>query len=509
MSTTNAAYGNGGEPSRPAGPGAADGERGRDPRMEVLVVDADESLMERCAQIVRSEGHGCETEGEADAAVRKIDRRGFDLVLLDARLPGLNAGRVLEELRSRGEDTLVVLTTDDPSTEGSMEALRRGAWDYLPKPFSAPHLLARIGAAAFTVTQTRRIAHGADSDGILLKNGLTILGVSTALRDAVRRALRVARTDATVLLTGESGTGKELFARLVHEKSRRADETFAPVNCAAMPSQLLESEMFGHRRGAFTGAVREKPGLLETADGGTLFLDEIGEMPTSLQAKLLRVMQDGAVRRVGSEEIDSEVDVRFVSATNRDPETAVEEGHLREDLYYRLRVVPIRLPPLRERREDVPVLARHFARRSWREHRGAADGPPPRLSSAALDELTSYRWPGNVRELENMMERLMIFAEPGKELRPEDLPVTERSVDPAQGNGQGGEGGSTRLVDFRRSYHEAKEDLITRFEKEYLTRVIYRADGNVSKAARQSGVDRTTLYRLMEKHDLSRDSLPD
>ena len=473
--------------------------------LSVLIADGDVSLMERCASLVRSEGHSCETESDADALVRRLERKAHDVVLLGEDMPGVEPMELLPMLRTERPRCLTILLTGDPSTEGSVAALRAGAWDYLAKPFSAPHLLTRLAAATYTLEQTRVLAAGPGSDGVLLKNGLTILGVSDAIRKAVEKAVRVARTDASVLLTGESGTGKELFARLIHEKSQRASRTFVPVNCAALPSELLESEMFGHRRGAFTGAVREKPGLLETAHRGTLFLDEVADMPMELQAKLLRVIQDGAVRRVGSEEIDTEVDVRFVSATNRDSEEAVADGELRQDLFYRLRVVPIELPPLRERREDIPVMVRHFLARWWTRYRGS-EGPAPRLSPEAMDVLFRHPWPGNVRELENLMEQVVIFARPGSEIRPDELPIYEGGGEDEEGDDRASFA-PDQMVDFGRSYHDAKENLIARFEREYLSRVVTRAEGNLTEAARQSGVDRTTLYRLMDKHGLSRENL--
>lgn len=350
-------------------------------------------------------------------------------------------------------------------------------------------------------------------EGVLVGDGPSILGASASMRRAVDRALRVAGTDASVFLVGESGTGKELFARLIHEKSRRSGGALVPVNCAALPADLLESELFGHRRGAFTDAVRNKAGLLETAHGGTLFLDELTEMDRGLQAKLLRVIQDGVVRRVGSEETDAVVDVRFITATSRDPRRAVREGLLREDVYYRLRVVGIRLAPLRERPEDIPVLSRHFLARSWRRHR-REDGPPPRLRADALSALVQHPWPGNVRELQNVIEQTAIFAGPGEIVGPGRLPPL--AGEPAGGNGahpvtrMNGVRPKTTEETRERSpapYHAAKKRIIDRFEREYLTRVVLRTEGNLSEAARRSGVDRATLYRLMDKHELSRDAL--
>ena len=274
------------------------------------------------------------------------------------------------------------------------------------------------------------------------------------------------------------------------------------INCAALPEGLLESEMFGHRKGAFTGAVRDKPGLLEAANGGTMFLDEITEMSKPIQAKLLRVIQDGVVRRVGSESVDAIVNVRFVAATNRDPEDAVKDGVLREDLFYRLRVVPIKLPPLADRRDDIPLLARHFLRTYWSKHRESGL-EAPNFSEATLHALGSHSWPGNVRELQNVIEHAVVLAEPGEPIRPEHLPFLNGDLSGAMGDAS-----SALSIEFGdEPYHSARERLVAEFELRYLTSLVNRADGIMSKAARIAGVDRTTLYRLMEKHGLQRETI--
>jgi transcriptional regulator with PAS, ATPase and Fis domain len=300
------------------------------------------------------------------------------------------------------------------------------------------------------------------------------------------------------MIMGESGTGKELIAQFIHQHSRRASRQVVPINCAALPEGLLESELFGHRKGAFTGADRDKPGLLEIANGGTLFLDELTEMSLPLQAKLLRVLQDGVVRRVGSEQQDAVVDVRFISATNRDPAECVAKGTLREDLLYRLRVVPIKLPPLRKRLEDIPLLTNHFLTHFWERHRQPGEATP-RLTEAAIDFLRSRPWRGNVRELQNVVEQLAVLAEPGQGVQPDDVPLYDDAA-PAQATATG-----LPISIMTESFHLAKEKLVAHFEKEYLTQLIARAGSNMSKAARLASIDRTTLYRLMEKHGFRRD----
>jgi transcriptional regulator with PAS, ATPase and Fis domain len=274
-----------------------------------------------------------------------------------------------------------------------------------------------------------------------------------------------------------------------------------PVNCAAMPEQLLESEMFGHRKGAFTGADRDKVGLLEMANGGTFFLDELTEMPVALQAKLLRVIQDGVVRRVGSEQQDAVVDVRFVSATNRDPREAIKSKLMREDFYYRLNVVRITLPSLRERVEDIPILANHFLIQFWKRHH-PANAPLPRFTEATIDFLKSRPWRGNVRELQNVIEHLVVFAQAGAEIDLDHLPMDEDWARASSSDGTSTV--ATAVLD--NAYHLAKEHVLANFEEEYVTRLVARASGNVSRAARLASVDRTTLYRLLQRHGFRRDA---
>jgi DNA-binding NtrC family response regulator len=330
---------------------------------------------------------------------------------------------------------------------------------------------------------------------------ITLLGISPSFRKAVELARKVASTDASVMITGESGTGKEVIAQFIHYHSRRASRKLVPINCAALPEPLLESEMFGHRKGAFTGADRDKPGLLETASGGTLFLDELTEMSHPIQAKLLRVLQDGVLRRVGSEQQDAVVDVRFISATNKDPQEAVRSGVLREDLFYRLRVVPIRLPALRERVDDIPLLAKHFLAHYWSRHRRRGEAIP-QLRPETIESLCARPWRGNVRELQNVIEHVAVLAEAGQQLRPEDIALYDEAA-PMTADGPIPAG----MLDG--AYHSAKDRLVTYFEREYLSRLVNRAAGNMSKAARLASIDRTTLYRLMEKHSVRRDDVVD
>jgi DNA-binding NtrC family response regulator len=492
--------------SRPDGAGSESGAR--DPlsipadvkaSIRVLVVDDERTLRESCASVLQMDGYNVTLVGRGEEALDTVKRRKFDVILVDLYMSQVSGIDILRSALEAYKDTIVVVMTGNPSVTSSIEALRAGAWDYLPKPFSATHLQVLIGRASHAVMAAREAQ---DLRLQLMKqNGhsdkIALIGISPAFRKAVDLARKVAGTDASVFISGESGTGKEVIAQFIHQNSRRSNKPLVPINCAALPEGLLESELFGHRKGAFTGADRDKPGLLESANGGTLFLDELTEMTMPLQAKLLRVIQDGVVRRVGSESQDAVVDVRFVSATNRDPQQAVEQGVLRSDLFYRLRVVPIQLPPLRKRPEDIPLLANHFLTHYWVRHRGMADRMP-RLNEASIAFLRSRPWRGNVRELQNVIEHVAVLAEPDQTIQPNDIPIYEDAAEwPVETGVPAGV--------MEEAYHPAKERVIAQFEKEYLARLVNRAGGNMSKAARLASIDRTTLYRLMDKHEFQRD----
>lgn len=469
--------------------------------IKILIIDDEHTLRESCASVLRIEGYSVSVCGRGDEALDIVRRKGFDVVLIDLYMADVSGLDVLAACLEAKPDTLCIVMTGNPSVASSLEALRGGAWDYLPKPFSATHLQILIGRAAHAVIIARETQEM--SDELEKKHGhsekVTVLGRSPAFLRAIELARKVARTDASVFITGESGTGKEMIAQFIHHHSRRNTRPMVAVNCAALPENLLESEMFGHMRGAFTGAVRDKPGLLETANGGTFFLDELTEMTQTIQAKLLRVIQDGVVRRVGSETTDAVVNVRFIAATNRDPHEATDEGILRKDLFYRLSVVPIRLPALRERQEDIPLLAEHFLALYWRRHRESG-ATAPFLSRAAIRSLQARPWRGNVRELQNVIEHAVVLLEPGSEIQPDDLPFLDSVVPPSQIAPITTEGRDEK-------YHTARDRVLAEFERGYLSWLVERAGANMSKAARIAGVDRTTLYRLMEKHGLQRDTI--
>lgn len=470
--------------------------------LRILLVDDDRSLGESCASVLAHQGYHVAVCRWAQDALDKLKQSTWDIVLVDLYMSPVSGLDLLRAALKANRNTIVIVITGNPSVDSSLEALRAGAWDYLPKPFSATQLEIIIARAAHTVivareTQQRGPVSQGQGDG----SQPAVLGQAPAFRRAIELARRVAPTDASVFVTGESGTGKEMIAQFIHLHSRRSSRPLVAVNCAALPEHLLESEMFGHCKGAFTGAVRDKPGLLETANGGTLFLDELVEMSKPLQAKLLRVIQDGVVRRVGSETTDAIVNVRFIAATNQNPEEALRTGLLREDLYYRLRVVPIHVPPLRHRPEDVPVLANHFLAQYWARHRDGRS-TPPHLSEAALRVLRSHPWRGNVRELQNVIEHAVVLLEPDAEIQPADLPLLAEERPPDTTVSFGGEDGE------QESFYVARDRVLAEFERRYLLLLVNRAGGNLCQAARMAGIDRTTLYRLMKQHGIQRRSVP-
>ena len=472
--------------------------------LSVLIIDDEPTLCESCSSVLSLEGYDVMTCRRGDEARDLVQRVAFDVLLIDLHMPQVNGMELLRLSRQLHPDSLVILMTGNPSVDSSIEAFRLGAWDYLPKPFTASHLQILIGRAWHTVMASRdrkRTGHRVESQDSHRQTP-TLLGRSPAFLRALRLAEQVARTDASVFLTGESGSGKEVIAQFIHQQSPRGRQQMVAVNCAALPETLLESEMFGHVKGAFTGAVRDKPGLLQVADGGTFFLDELTEMALPIQAKLLRVIQDGQVRRLGSESVDARVDVRFIAATNQDPQVACGKGNLRMDLYYRLSVVPIRVPPLRERLEDIPLLAQHFLTTYWKRHRDR-DAPIPTFTSTAVRELQSRPWIGNVRELQNVIEHAVVLLTPGSEIQADDIPHLDGTM-------TGGSsvlwhnGSSVPLTAADLEYHSARDKVLSEFELQYLTLLIAHAGSNMSEAARIAGIDRTTLYRLMEKHGVQR-----
>jgi DNA-binding NtrC family response regulator len=466
-------------------PGVAGSEGSRDlarrsttsvpPTGKVLVVDDQKNMRATTAIVLRQAGHVVEEAEDGAAAVQRLQQETFDVVLTDLRMPSVDGMEVLRAAQRLAPETQVIVMTAYGTIESAVDAIREGAYDFLAKPFKEDELLLRVSKA---LEKRRLLGEVSLFAGEFRKRyGLEhIVGRSAAMREVLDRVVRVAPTDATVLVTGESGTGKELVARAIHVASRRGDKPFVPVNCAAITETLLESELFGHAKGAFTGAIRARRGLFEEANGGTLFIDEVGETAPGFQAKLLRALQEGEIRRVG-ESAPVQVDVRIIAATNQDLRRAISERRFREDLYYRLAVVPVRIPPLRERREDIPLLAAHFVQRY---NRRTAEGKI--LTPEALARLVEHEWPGNVRELENAIEQAAALS-PAREIRAGDVHL-EAARDAGPGRDED-----------RRTLAEAVEDA----ERRTIEAALARCEGDLGRVARELGVSPTTLWRRMKR----------
>ncbi|HEX9240818.1 MAG TPA: sigma-54 dependent transcriptional regulator [Anaeromyxobacter sp.] len=439
---------------------------------KILVVDDQRNMRATTAMILRAAGHAVEEAEHGGAALRRLAAEAFDVVLTDLRMPEVDGMEVLRSAHQLAPETQVIVMTAYGTIESAVEAIRRGAYDFLAKPFKEDELLLRVGKAL----EKRRLLGEVSllAGELRRRDGLErIVGRSRAMQEVLERVVRVAPTDATVLVSGESGTGKELVARALHLASRRGQRAFLPVNCAAITETLLESELFGHAKGSFTGATRARRGMFEEANGGTLFIDEIGETAPGFQAKLLRALQEGEVRRVG-ESTPIQVDVRVIAATNQDLRRAIAEKRFREDLYYRLAVVPIRIPPLRERREDIPLLAAHFVARFVQR-----TGTPRSLSPGAVARLLEHAWPGNVRELENAIEQAAALTS-SAEIQPSDVQLEAHGA-PVPG--------------AARTLAAAVEEA----ERAAIEAAILRAGGDQSRVARELGVSATTLWRKMKR----------
>jgi DNA-binding NtrC family response regulator len=451
---------------------------------KILVVDDDAVARDLLADALKKEGYEVEAFPSGEEAIERGRRGGVDLVLTDMKMGTVDGLTVLREFKRFSPDTAIVLLTSFGSLEGAIEAIKQGAYDYLAKPFKKEEIKLVVQRSLDHCQLVRENARYRDE----LKgreDWSPLVGSSPAMLEVYKLVARVSEGRSTVLLQGESGTGKELIARAIHANSPRRDRPFIPVNCGALPDTLLESEMFGYEKGAFTGAVGTKAGLFEAANGGTLFLDEISELGPALQVKLLRVMQDQEVRRVGGT-TSLKVDVRIIAATNRDLEQFVKEGKFRDDLYYRLNVVRITLPTLAERREDIPMLAHHFLQKYAGGSARAVRGFLP--DTMAL--LKQYRWPGNVRELENAIERAVSLSH-GPLLTPDDLPAALRQPESPVGD-------KAEVSDQREEVCLTLEEV----EKRHLIRVLKETKGNKVKAAKILGIDRRTLYRMAERFGL-------
>jgi two-component system response regulator HydG len=438
---------------------------------KILVVDDQRNMRATTAILLRQAGHAVEEAVDGASAVQRLQSETFDVVLTDLRMPGGDGMVVLDSARRLSPETQVIIMTAFGTIESAVEAMRAGASDYVAKPFREEELLLRVAKA---LQNRRLIGEMSVITGEFRRQfGLEhIVGRSQAMRDVLERVRRVAPTDATVLVTGESGTGKELVARAIHLASRRGDRPFVPVNCAAITETLLESELFGHAKGAFTGATRARRGLFEEATGGTLFIDEIAETSPGFQARLLRALQEGEIRRVG-ESSPVQVDVRVIAASNQDLRRAIAERRFREDLFYRLNVVPLRIPPLRERREDVPLLAAHFLQRF-----NQRSGEHKVLAPEAMARLQEHDWPGNVRELENVIAQAAALT-PGPEIRASDLQI-ERAGPPAEAP-------------------RALAAAVAEAERRAIEAALARSGADLGRVARELGISATTLWRKMRR----------
>ena len=448
----------------------------------ILVVDDEPSIVSVLSTLLGKKGHEVVPSTGADEALELIRKERFDLMLTDIKMKPVNGLELLAEMRAVSPVTSVVLITGYGSIKTAVEAMRGGAFDYVTKPFKLDELLLTVERAIDY--------HNIMEENVGLKARLDararlddIVAESAGMRKVCEMIERIAPTDATVLLIGESGTGKEIVARAIHKQSRRKDKPFIPINCAAMPEALLESEMFGHVKGAFTGAAGDKEGLFEAAEGGTVLLDEIGAMPRSMQAKILRFLQDKHIRKVGGTDTYA-VEVRVLAATNDPLEKKIAEGNFREDLFYRLSVIPIEIPPLRKRVEDIMPLASFFIQRE-------AGDRPVTLEADAQRLLEAYEWPGNVRELENAIRHAVTFAAEGH-IRAGDLPARIASTVPAAGAAPVAAFGGAE--DYRGRSLRA---FLRSQEKAYVMAVIRRMEGDKAKAAKALNISLATLYRKL------------
>ena len=449
----------------------------------LLIVDDEKGIRDALAQVFEYEGQEVRVAEDGPDALLVANTFQPDLVFLDVKMPGMDGLEVLARLGDESPGSLVIMISGHGTIDTALEATRRGAYDFLEKPLDTDRLLVTFRRALELKGLTESMAELRSQ----VESRYEIVGNSLPIRRVLERVEKVAATDARILISGENGTGKELVARAIHRLSSRSDTVFIEVNCAAIPSELIESELFGHLRGSFTGAFADRAGKFEQANGGTLFLDEIGDMSRDAQAKVLRVLEQGVLTRIGGSEA-VEVDVRVLSATNKNLEQEIEDGGFREDLFYRLNVVPIRVPSLRERQEDIPMLVTHFS-----EGMVAREGSAPRVfSDAAMERLKTLTWPGNVRELRNTVERLLILSD-GSEITSDDVDLLTssraRSVDP---------GRELLALD---NFSAFKEEA----ERAYIVGKLRANDWNVAETARRIEMPRSNLYKKIEKYGLVRE----
>ena len=451
----------------------------------VLIIDDDKEVLKLLKTIVERMGFKVTSVSDCVAGLNLLKEGIPDLLITDLMMQPIDGISILKEAKAMDSEVMVLILTGRPEWNTAVDAMKQGAFDYIEKPINMDRLMVVINKAIDRkrlVDENRYLRTQLD-DRYKFDN---IIGHSSTMRNIYATIEKVAPTNAGVLISGESGTGKEMIARAIHTYSLRKDKEFVAVDCVALPAQLIESELFGHEKGAFTGANSSREGLLESAQKGTFFMDEITELDFDLQAKLLRMLQERQFRRVGGRDL-IDIDIRIISATNRDPEQAVKDGKLREDLFYRLNVIPIKLSPLRERREDIPLLVNHFLKTMKNEMKAITT-----ISPDALEILQNYSWPGNIRELKNIVERLSILAS-GEKIEVGDLPHS--ITDDANANV------STSYITALPFKH-AKEKWLEDFEKRYLEQILEEHNGNITQAANSSGVNRKTFQRLIAKYEI-------
>jgi len=462
-------------------------------KAKVLVIDDEPIVLKSCDKILSEEGYDVQTVQTGTEGLQRLTGEKFDIVLTDLKMPDISGMEILKRIMESYPDVMVIMITGYSTVQTAVEAMKLGAYDYVPKPFTLEELIEAVSKALDKKKRDDlgRIYPRVEESELAIDGLHNLLGKSEKMQEVYRLIKKVAPTSATVLIYGESGTGKELVARAIHYDSERRGRRFVAADCSTLPSSILESELFGHVRGSFTGATDTRPGLFEIADGGTLFLDEISNIGLEIQGKLLRVLEEREFKPVGSSEI-RHVDVRFIAATNRDLKEMVAEGSFREDLYYRLNVFPITVPPLRERREDIPIFAYYFLDQLSREAKKEIEG----FSADAMSLLMQYHWPGNVRELKNVIERLVIMADEellGRRHLRRTMEDSEVNVDrPAPKT-------KDELKEAKkRIREEATEDI----ERAFIIQALSRNDWNVTKAAQDTGMQRSNFQALMRKHSI-------
>jgi len=458
---------------------------------KILVVDDEALIREYLERALSRAGHEVALAESGEAALAQLAESPPDAVLCDIRMPGIDGMEVLRRIKTDWPEVEVVMMTAFGTIRSALDAANAGAFDYLQKPFEN---LDDVLLTVRNVLEKRRLAERARQlEGEVIRRDAfdSLVGESAAMRKLTELIQTVAPSSSTVLINGETGTGKELVARAIHRASPRRGKPMVAVHCAALTESLLESELFGHVRGAFTGAQRDRAGLFESADGGTVFLDEVSEVSPATQVKLLRVLQEGEVRRVGASQ-DITVDLRVVAATNVDLQERIKEGRFREDLFYRLNVIRLDLPPLRQRGGDIPLLAQHFAGK----YAGKLERPLPALTPETVEVLEAYAWPGNVRELENAIERAVVLSR-GETLEPGDLPP-ELGHRASRGGGAGL--GGVAAAEAGIALTEAKSAAAQAFEEEYVRTMVELAGGNLSEAARRAGLDRSNFRKIAKRY---------